>query len=507
MTSANLDLSSLRESVSKTFAELEEAKQRIEELQSHVRSEMDARLDALKISDVDPALLEDFLKEPYVIIPRRADEWYVIAPKWLNFSVGWLDRSTRSYNIFIVNRYVQWLSDIPALLRDKLKFERPLPVTVFDGIVLTGKDHQEAAAKVLGSLVLKREGADRLRLKKGYEFDAIAALIRKGTLPFRRSPVLDEDVVDPPAFPEAIGKVLSRKYVQEAWAAFREWGALGVYWAFGAGKSLFALYALSRVKGPKLIVVPSLTLLEQWQQRLQAYCPKSAPEVTVATYQSYEKVKNGAYSLVVFEECHHLPANTFCKLSTLRTKYRIGLSGSPFREDGRQDYIIALTGKPVGMDWEELIKMQAVRVPVFKLYIVKDNKAKVPKLQDFLRTPAKTLIFCDSLDQGEYLSREFGIPFVYGETRDRLEILAKSQAAIVSRVGDEGVSLPDIERVIEVSFLFGSKMQESQRYGRLMHSKSRDLEHIIIMTEDEYQAYGKRLNAITERGFGIEVFR
>ncbi len=160
MTSANLDLSSLRESVSKTFAELEEAKQRIEELQSHVRSEMDARLDALKISDVDPALLEDFLKEPYVIIPRRADEWYVIAPKWLNFSVGWLDRSTKSYNIFIVNRYVQWLSDIPALLRDKLKFERPLPVTVFDGIVLTGKEHQEAAAKVLGSLVLKRECAD-----------------------------------------------------------------------------------------------------------------------------------------------------------------------------------------------------------------------------------------------------------------------------------------------------------------------------------------------------------
>jgi hypothetical protein len=37
---------------------------------------------------------------------------YVIAPKWLDFQIGWLERSTKSYNIFVVNRYVKWFSEI-----------------------------------------------------------------------------------------------------------------------------------------------------------------------------------------------------------------------------------------------------------------------------------------------------------------------------------------------------------------------------------------------------------
>lgn len=36
------------------------------------------------------------------------------------------------------------------------------------------------------------------------------------------------------------------------------------------------------------------------------------------------------------------------------TKYRIGLSASPYREDDRTEYIFALTGMPVGIDWQDL---------------------------------------------------------------------------------------------------------------------------------------------------------
>jgi len=69
------------------------------------------------------------------------------------------------------------------------------------------------------------------------------------------------------------------------------------------------------------------------------------------------------------------------------------------------------------------------------------------------------------------------------------------------------LSLPDIERVVEVAFLFGSRMQESQRFGRLMHSAKVEPEHIVLMTEEELQRYEKRLYAITERGFRIEYIR
>jgi hypothetical protein len=50
-------------------------------------------------------------------------------------------------------------------------------------------------------------------------------------------------------------------------------------------------------------------------------------------------------------------------------------------------------------------------------------------------------------------------------------------------------------------------MQESQRFGRLMHSAKEEPEHIILMTEEEFENYQKRLYAITERGFRIEFVR
>jgi superfamily II DNA or RNA helicase len=43
-----------------------------------------------------------------------------------------------------------------------------------------------------------------------------------------------------------------------------------------------------------------------------------------------------------------------------------------------------------------------------------------------MRLPLKTIIFCDSLDYGEELSKRFEIPFVYGETSERLDIIRRS---------------------------------------------------------------------------------
>jgi superfamily II DNA or RNA helicase len=74
-------------------------------------------------------------------------------------------------------------------------------------------------------------------------------------------------------------------------------------------------------------------------------------------------------------------------------------------------------------------------------------------------------------------------------------------------VGGEGVSLPDLERVIEVGFLYGSRREEAQLMGRLFHSAEEEPEHIILMTEAELEAYEKRLYAIYEKGFRINIVR
>lgn len=484
----------------------------IESQREIVQKRFEKLIEDHQSTHVDKELLNDFLKEPYAMIPKKGHEWYVIVPKFINMQVGYLDHATNSFNIFIVNKYVKWLSEIPEVLEAKLKFPEPLPFKVYDGMLLTGPKYQEKGFSKYRKFLSRREGKDRLRIKKGYEFKLIAQLIEDGTLPFTPRPISPDDLR------EWSGKGLEKyeeicqknKIVdlqEKAWKRFLEYGAMGLFWSFGAGKSLFGHRLIGNIKGSTLVVVPTLTLKEQWEERLDELNPKTKHEVTIETYHAYHKVRDKEWRLTIFDECQHLPANTFIRLSTLKTKYRIGMSGSPFREDGRENYIFALTGIPMGLAWEDLLKLEVVHAPKFRLFILKDKRQKDRKLEELMRLPLKTIIFCDSLDYGEQLSKRFEIPFVYSATRDRLDIIRESDACVVSRVGDMGISLRDIERVIEVAFLFGSRMQESQRFGRLMHSTKENTQHIILMTEKEFELYQKRLKAILERGFKIEYIR
>jgi hypothetical protein len=55
-----------------------------------------------------------------------------------------------------------------------------------------------------------------------------------------------------------------------------------------------------------------------------------------------------------------------------------------------------------------------------------------------------------------------------------------------------------------VDFLYGSRQQQLQRTGRLMHSEEAE-RHDIIMTEQEVRDYGKRIWALQEKGFTIKI--
>ena len=497
------EVSEIRRIVQDALDRIDALIEKIKSERERIKSEFERRMEKLQFGQMDLSQIEDFLEEPYVILPtRKPNQWYVIVPKWINFHIGWLERETKSYRIFIVNQYVNLFkfAEIPRALQEKFQFKKPLPLKVYDGMLLTGKELQEVAWQRYRKYLSRREGTDRIKIKRGYEFALIAKMIEDGTLPFMPRPVEQEDL-------RPWNKIKLRPYQKEAWEEFLKTGACGIFWPFGAGKSYFGIYALARIKGRKLVVVPNLSLKEQWIERIQSLIPEYQHEIDVETYHAYHKVRDKEYVLIEYDEVQHLPANTFVRLATIRTKYRLGFSGSPYREDGRENYIIALTGFPIGMAWEHLIKTRVVKEPTFRVYILKTQKDKMHKLEELLQLPQKTIIFCDWIKLGEQISKKFNIPFVYGATKDRLDIIRKSNTCVVSRVGDEGLSFPDLERVIEVAFLRGSRMQESQRFGRLMHSSHEEPEHIILMTEKEFEAYQKRLYAITERGFRIEYIR
>jgi hypothetical protein len=278
----------------------------------------------------------------------------------------------------------------------------------------------------------------------------------------------------------------------------------------GVGKTIFGLEVLSKVRVEKranlVISGSSAALREQWKENLELI--DLAANVEVHTYQSWHKVKDRQWGVVIFDECHHLPAETFSRLSTIDAEYRIGLSATPYREDRRTDYIFALTGFPVGLDWRVLIELGLIKEPEITLFLSSTYRQKREKLAELVQEPEKTLIYCFSIDMGKSLSRDFGIPFVHGSTpvKDRLEVIKNSQITIISSAGREGLSIHDIERTISYNFLFGSRQEETQFFGRLLHGEAEG-RHIVMMTDDEYEKYGKRLYGIQEKGFKIKVSR
>lgn len=412
--------------------QLEGLTERIEEIKRGIINEIVQHIEEARYTKFNPEALDDFLAEPYLVLPKRMEkgqaiEWYVVVPRIIDFQLGWLERSTRSYNIFIVNQYVKWFSDVPQELEQRFNL-RPLPLQVVDGLLLTGDEHQEEAWQRYRRHLYQREGAGAIRIKKGSEFKLIAQILEDGCLPFAPQPVECEDLREPRT------SIQLRDYQERAWNLFLKYGATGIYWPFGAGKSYFGCYALAAVKGPKLVVVPTRTLREQWNEYLQNHTTIK-DEVRVETYHSFHKVKNDEYLLTCFDECQHLPANTFIRLATLKTKYRMGFSGSPYREDGRVNYIIALTGYPIGLAWEKFFELGIIRKPKVTVHIVKTLRDKLAKLRALLSQEfGRTLIFSDSLDLGERIANEHDLEFVSGQSTNRLETIRENETVVISRV-------------------------------------------------------------------------
>ncbi len=466
----------------------------------------------LDLAGLDTEQIAAFAESPYKVLPKAENEYYVVTPRFVPFHVGHLHEQDDAWQTFVVNKYVSWIEDLPAEIREQVHIptEYENPVVEDDLLELADQDERERAWRDLGGLdggLKAREGDDKIRIRQGKEFEVIAKLVERGNLPFQANPIDDVYLRGEPA------GVSLRSYQERAWEQYRKYGQIGVYWPPGAGKTFFALYAGERTKSEKLVVVPTSTLEQQWEQRIQAFCERPY-EWDVRTYQYLTHgsghVEEYAPALTVFDEAHRLPAATYSTLATLETDFRIGLSASPYREDDRTDYIFALTGVPVGVNWQELVELGVVDYPSVWVYLYRTAEQKADDLAALARDkPGKGVIFCDGIEAGEELAARLDVPFVSGETPkdDRMDIVRDNRVVIVSRVGDEGMSLSELDWSIEYQFHGGSRRQELQRTGRVMHSDDGAGQHIVQMTDEEAEKFDSRLYSIEERGMELQFER
>ena len=323
----------------------------------------------------------------------------------------------------------------------------------------------------------------------------------------------------------------------------------------GSGKTVAAMGVLAAVGGETLILVPSRELVRQWRDELLAHTTlgesqvgeyhggkKDIRPVTVATYQTAGMGRHRhlfdsrEWGLIVYDEVQHVPSDVYRRSASLQTRHRLGLSASPVREDDLQEEIFTLIGPPIGTDWDALFDEGFVAEPRVEIryvpwtdgesrneyvgsegherrQIAASNPAKIEETERILgRHPEqKALVFVDYLDQGRALSGALDVPFVSGDTphheRERLFQQFRDgslRTLVVSRVGDEGIDLPDASLAVVASGLGGSRRQGTQRAGRTMRPTGRALMYVLATQgarEEEFARQQMRYLA----GKGIQV--
>ena len=467
---------------------------------------------------------DEWARRPYVVLPQEDGSALVIVPAWLDLQVGWLVNETGSHRIYRVDHYALWAGLVPEEFSDLVELPKLNLIVSGDHLIGPEKDLEEAWKKYREFLLRRDEKG--IKIKEGERWNLLLALVRDGVLPFMPTPVEVKNRW------KTSGLEL-RDYQRAAFERFLRTGAVTVTWPPGAGKTTFAVACIAAVSGKTLVVVPSVSILRRWADELKRWIPSGpriallysgsngsqAADIIISTYQMALKRYVGSdheFELLVVDEAHHLPADTFSKLATIKAKHRIALTASPFREDGRTELIYALGGFPVATGWEELMKKGVVAKPEVVIYV---TNYKLQALHFVMKKILKdwkdgtVIVYCDYIDEGRqvaaFLENALGIdvPFVYGETplRDRYEVLERHRVIVATRVFDEGMDIPNLVASVEYSFLFGSRRQELQRAGRLMHSLWRGIRHYVIMTPEEYESYRKRFLPLIGRGITVRV--
>lgn len=172
-------------------------------------------------------------------------------------------------------------------------------------------------------------------------------------------------------------------------AALNAWQAQGwrgvVVLPTAAGKTYVAQLAIEATPRSTLITVPTLDLMHQWYQQLTTAFPdvevgllgggsRDRTPILVATYDSaaiHAETLGNRYGLLICDECHHLPSDFNRVIAEYAiAPYRLGLTATPDRADGRHADLTPLLGpivyhqRPEDLAGKTLAPYEVVQIKV-----------------------------------------------------------------------------------------------------------------------------------------------
>jgi len=336
----------------------------------------------------------------------------------------------------------------------------------------------------------------------------------------------DKTIVMPDKF---VNNKVLREYQLEAVNKFLREKIAIIEVATGGGKTEIAIEIIRRLGCKTLFIVDKVELLKQTKKRLEdslgitigmiGDSTEDIQDITVATVQSLMANLNkhkeylSTITFCIMDEVHHIAAKSYQKIGALltNTQYRLGMSGTAFRDDGNDMVINSLCGykcyqvnanelitdgwliKPkikflkVNLDKEEVKdKIQKTKSGLinesdnymlfYEEFISKNDKRNelVKKIVDDNKGK-KILILTKLINHGETLSNLTNGVHLFGETKsiERTQMMNEFKSGeknvLVSTIGifSEGIDLPHLDIIINASANKGD-VKTIQILGRVL---------------------------------------
>ena len=287
----------------------------------------------------------------------------------------------------------------------------------------------------------------------------------------------------------------------------------------GWGKTFSALHTIKKLGQKALIIVHTIALRNQWAQEVEklfGFTPGiigsgeydiDSPIVIGNTQSLIKYIDEIAdkFGTVIVDEAHHCPSTTFTVLlNKMKARYRIGLSGTLKRKDGKHVLFSDYFSKRVYIP-ELLGETMTPTVQIIKTGITLVGSVWAKKLNNLLYDKGYQafiigvaehylslghciLLVSERTEFLENCAKVLGnrMNLIIGDTKDREKLLeevrsGKKQGIIGTRqIFSEGISVNPLSCVILTSPINNDILLE-QLIGRIMRKHPGKLDPVVVV--------------------------
>ena len=325
----------------------------------------------------------------------------------------------------------------------------------------------------------------------------------------------------------------------------------------GWGKTIMALYIISKLNRKTIIIVHKEFLLNQWKERINEFLPFARvgiiqgpkidvhnKDIVIAMLQSisikdYDTEVFKDFGFTIVDECHHIAAEVFSRaLPKINSYYSLGLSATPKRADGLgrvfnmflgpSIYKIEKDDKCVDVrvisyndphnkkyNHEEINYMGKICMPRMINNIINNNTRNyliVYLAKDLVAHGNQVIILSDRRNQLKYLyeklsvEKDFTVAYYVGSMKQK-DLKESEKANIILGtfpMAAEGLDIPTLNAAIFAS----PKSNIQQSIGRITRKihKTLPIAYDIVDTFSVFpNQYKKRLRLYKKLNYNIST--